>query len=64
MAYTPKKGLTNNKWNKANYERLDLRVPKGMNEQIRQAAEAQGYQSKRAFCIDAIMEKIENKKKE
>lgn len=64
MAYTPKKGLTNNKWNKANYERLDLMVPKGMNEQIKQAAEAQGYQSKRAFCIDAIMEKIESKKEE
>jgi len=64
MAYTPKKGLTNNKWNKANYERLDLMVPKGMNEQIEQAAKVQGYRSKRAFCIDAIMEKIESKKEE
>ena len=62
MAYTEAKKRANRKWDAENYERLNLMVPKGMNEQIKQAAEAQGYQSKRAFCIDAIMEKIENKK--
>ena len=64
MAYTPKKGLTNNKWNKANYERLDLMVPKGMNEEIKKAADELGYPSKRMFCIDAIKEKIESAKLE
>lgn len=64
MALTEAKKKANRKWDAENYERLNLMVPKGMNEQIKQAAEAQGYQSKRAFCIDAIMEKIENKKEE
>ena len=62
MAYTEAKRRANRKWDAENYERLNLMVPKGMNQRIDQAVEAQGYQSKRAFCIDAIMEKIENKK--
>ena len=59
--YSPAQGRASKKWNDENYERLDLRVPKGMNEEIKLAAAAQGYKSKRAFCIDAIMEKMNQK---
>ena len=62
MPLSEAKKKANRKWNDKNYERLNLSVPLGMNEQIKQAAKAQGYQSKRAFCIDALVEKINNQR--
>jgi len=62
--YTPQKGQTNNKWNKTHYERLNLFVPEGMNERIEAAAQAQGFPSKRAFCIAAIETAIQKTKPE
>ena len=64
MPLSEAKKKANRKWNDKNYERLNLSVPLGMNEKIDEAVKMQGYQSKRAFCIDAIMEKIESKKEE
>ena len=59
--YTPQKGKTNNKWNKANYERLNLFVPEGMNAAIKEQADRQGM-SKRAYCINAIQSAIDRDK--
>ena len=56
------KKRANQKWDKANYERLQTTVPKGFNGAIEQAYKAQGYPSKRAFIIDAIEEKIRRAK--
>lgn len=52
------KRRANDKWDKANYERLQTTVPKGLNVEIEEAAKRQGYPSKRAFIIDAIQEAI------
>ena len=52
------KKRANMRWDKANYERLQTTVPKGMNLAIEQAYKEQGYPSKRSFIIDAIEEKI------
>ena len=62
MAYTEAKKRANRKWDAENYERLNLMVPKGMNERIDKAVEASGSPSKRAFCIEAIEKAIEETK--
>ena len=48
------KKRANQKWDKANYERLQTTVPKGFNEAIEEARKRQGYPSKRAWLIDVI----------
>ena len=48
------KKRANKKWDKANYERLQTTVPKGLNEAIEEARKRQGYPSKRAWLIDVI----------
>ena len=58
MPLSEAKKKANRKWNDKNYERLNLSVPLGMNEKIDEAVKMQGYQSKRAFCIEAIQAAI------
>lgn len=52
------KKRANQKWDKANYERLQTTVPKGTNEAIEEARKRQGYPSKRAWLIDVIEKAI------
>lgn len=49
----------NAKWNKNNYESINLAIPKGTKEIYRAAATKLGYTSLNAFIKDAIQEKIE-----
>lgn len=49
----------NAKWNKNNYEQINLPVPKGTKEYYRREATKQGYTSLNQFIKDAIKEKIE-----
>ena len=49
---------TRHQWDKENYERTTVYMPKGMNEQIQLAADKVGT-SKRAFTIDAIKAALE-----
>ena len=44
---------TRHQWDKDHYERSTIYMPKGMNEQIKLAAEKVG-KTKRAFTVDAI----------
>ena len=62
MPLSEAKKKANRKWNDKNYERLNLSVPLGMNEKIDEAVKMQGYQSKRAFCIEAIQAAINRDK--
>lgn len=48
----------NNKWNKNNYEQINLAVPKGSKEYYKSEALKQGYKSLNQFIKDAIQEKI------
>jgi predicted HicB family RNase H-like nuclease len=49
----------NAKWNKINYESINLAIPKGTKEYYRQEATKQGYTSLNQFIKEAISEKIE-----
>lgn len=49
----------NAKWNKNNYEQINLPVPKGSKDYWRQEANKQGYASLNQFIKDAVNEKIE-----
>lgn len=49
----------NAKWNKNNYEQINLAVPKGNKEYYRKKASELGYTSLNQFIKDAIAEKIE-----
>lgn len=48
-----------NKYIKANYDRINLTVPKGMKETIKAVADAEGV-SVNAFILDAVNEKMES----
>ena len=54
-----KRIASNNKWTRANYEQINLAIPKGTKEYYRQEATKQGYSSLNQFIKDAIAEKIE-----
>lgn len=56
-AYTQAQALASRKWNEANYERLDLRVPAELKQNLRKACDITG-ESQRAFSIAAIEERI------
>lgn len=49
----------NKKWNKNNYEQINLAVPKGTKAYYRQESLKLGYLSLNQFIKDAIKEKIE-----
>ena len=48
---------TKNKYRDKNYDRMELAVPKGMKEFIKQAAKEQGYSSQNSYVVEAIKEK-------
>lgn len=50
-----------NKYMAANYDRINLTVPKGQKDAIKAHAEAQG-KSVNSFINEAIVEKIEKEK--
>ena len=54
-----KRIASNNKWTKANYESINLALPKGTKEVWRQKATELGYHSLNGFIKDAVKEKIE-----
>lgn len=58
MAYSESQKRATMKWDKENYDRVYLTVPKGMKQEIDEVAKSQGYDSMRAFIIDAIKEKM------
>lgn len=49
---------SNNKWTNANYDRINLAIPKGQKERIKAVAAAQG-KSVNSFVAEAIAEKLE-----
>ena len=55
---SPKRIASNNKWTNANYDRINIAIPKGRKEIIKAYADAQG-QSINAYITTAIEEKIE-----
>ena len=57
MAYSEAQKRATMKWDKENYDRVYLTVPKGMKQEIEEVAKAQGM-STRAFIIEAIKEKM------
>lgn len=59
MTYTPAHNKASQKYQKENWERINLAVPKGTKERYRQEATKQGYTSLNKFIKDAIDEKIE-----
>lgn len=61
MAYSEAQKRATMKWDKENYDRVYLTVPKGMKQEIDEVARSQGYESMRAFILDAINEKMRRK---
>ena len=59
MPYTKSQNKASQKYQKENYERINLAVPKGTKEYYRLKATEQGYASLNQFIKDAITEKIE-----
>ena len=47
-----------NDFQKENYDRIIVNVPKGQKQVIHDIAEKQGYKSLNSFIVDAINEKI------
>lgn len=48
------------KWNKANYDEIKLRMPKGKKEELRALALSSGM-SVNKYCLDKIFQKKEKK---
>ena len=61
MAYSEAQKRATMKWDKENYDRVYLTVPKGVKQEIDEIAKANGYDSMRAFIIEAIKEKMGRK---
>lgn len=47
-----------NNYNKQNYDRVTIMVPKGDKDRITAAAKAAGYKSRNEFILAAIQEKM------
>lgn len=58
MAYSESQKRATMKWDRENYDRVYLTVPKGMKQEIDEFAKANGYDSMRSFIIEAIKEKM------
>lgn len=61
---SPARLKANRKYLQANYESINLALPKGTKDLYRSAATEQGYTSLNAFIKDAVEEKINRYKKE
>ena len=59
MAYSKSQNQATQKYQKNNYERINLAIPKGTKDYYRQKATELGYDSLNQFIKDAIAEKIE-----
>ena len=59
MAYTQAHNKASQKYQKENWERINLAVPKGTKAYYRQESLKLGYLSLNQFIKDAIKEKIE-----
>ena len=57
MAYSEAQKRATMKWDKENYDRVYLIVPKGMKQQIEAVAQEHGM-SIRAYILEAINEKM------
>ena len=57
MAYSEAQKRATMKWDKENYDRVYLTVPKGMKQEIEEVAKSQGM-SMRAYILEAINEKM------
>ena len=57
MAYSEAQKRATMKWDKENYDRVYLTVPKGMKQEIEEVAKAQGM-SMRAYILEATNEKM------
>lgn len=57
MAYSESQKRATMKWDKENYDRVYLTVPKGMKQEIEEVAKAEGM-SIRAYILEAINEKM------
>ena len=60
MAYSKAQKRATMKWDKENYDRVYLTVPKGMKQRIEAVAQEQGM-SIRAYILEAISEKMGRK---
>jgi predicted HicB family RNase H-like nuclease len=60
MAYSEAQKRATMKWDKENYDRVYLTVPKGMKQQIEAVAQEQGM-SIRSYILEAINEKMGRK---
>lgn len=47
-----------NKYKAKNYDRMELAVPKGMKQALRDAAAKAGYTSFNSYIVDAVKEKF------
>lgn len=56
--YTPAQGELTNKYLKENYDKLDIRVRKGIKDEIKLAANATNM-SLNAFCVNAILKSVD-----
>lgn len=57
MAYSEAQKRATMKWDKENYDRVYLTVPKGMKQEIEEVAKTHGM-SMRAYILEAINEKM------
>ena len=57
MAYSEAQKRATMKWDKENYDRVYLTVPKGMKQRIEAVAQEHGM-SIRAYILEAINEKM------
>lgn len=60
MAYSEAQKRATMKWDKENYDRVYLTVPKGMKQRIEAVAQGQGM-SIRAYILEAINDKMGRK---
>ena len=59
MAYSKAQNRATQKYQKENYDRINLAIPKGKREYYKAEAKKLGYESVNKFIISAMDEKIE-----
>ena len=58
MTYSKSQAKATKKWEAKNYEQIKFTAPKGFKIEIKESYKKQGYDSMRAFILDAIKEKM------
>ena len=59
LAYSEAQKEATARYNKKDYDRIDLVVPKGKRQLIKDYAKAQGYESTNKFILDLIYKAME-----